>query len=127
MGHISLGPERTRTKRDALSLQVVKNGSCPAGTAELLTTWAAGCTVSCVGLLRTGPGMRVPAGPERLDSGTERRDIGRMVPVLLGAGAVIGVIVVIKALQSRGEHSPGPEEAPPPETIMDAGLPGGTG
>ena len=50
-----------------------------------------------------------------------------MVPVLLGAGAVIGVIVVIKALQGRGEHTPAPEQPPPPETIMDAGLPGGTG
>ena len=50
-----------------------------------------------------------------------------MVPVLIGAGLVIGVVVVAKALQSRGgEHAPGPSEPPPGETpISDAGVPGG--
>jgi len=67
------------------------------------------------------------AGPETVDSAIAQRDAWPMVPVLLGAGAVIGVIVVIKALQGRGEHTPAPEQPPPPETIMDAGLPGGTG
>jgi hypothetical protein len=51
-----------------------------------------------------------------------------MLPVLVGAGAVIGVIVVIKVLQGRGDSVPTPEDPPPPETtITDAGLPGGTG
>jgi hypothetical protein len=51
-----------------------------------------------------------------------------MLPVLLGAGAVIGVILVVKALQGRGDNVPAPEEPPPPETpISDAGVPGGTG
>ncbi len=49
-----------------------------------------------------------------------------MVPVLIGAGLVIGVVVVAKALQSRGEHAPGPPDPPPDETpISDAGVPGG--
>jgi hypothetical protein len=50
-----------------------------------------------------------------------------MVPVLIGAGLVIGVVVVAKALSSRGDdHAPGPPDPPPDETpISDAGVPGG--
>jgi hypothetical protein len=50
-----------------------------------------------------------------------------MGKVLLGAGAVVLVVYVIKALQGRSEHVPAPEQPPQPEMpITDAGVPGGT-
>ncbi|HZB48554.1 MAG TPA: hypothetical protein VE547_05625 [Mycobacteriales bacterium] len=49
-----------------------------------------------------------------------------MGPALLGAGLVIGVVLLARALSNRGEHAPAPEQPPPPEDhITDAGVPGG--
>ncbi len=49
-----------------------------------------------------------------------------MLPVVIGFGAVVGVILVVRALQKRGDSVPAPENPPPPETVIsDAGLPGG--
>ncbi len=46
-----------------------------------------------------------------------------MIPVILGAGAVLAVVYGIKYLQGRGEHSPEPPHPPPPETTLpDAGA-----
>jgi hypothetical protein len=75
-------------------------------------------------------------GPDRAEPGpigTFSRaptwwDAPDMVPVVLGAAVVVAVVVGIKALQSRSEPTPAPQDPPPPETdIADAGVPGGTG
>jgi hypothetical protein len=67
-----------------------------------------------------------PVRRQHLSARHGRCDHPGMVPVLLGAGLVIGVVVVVKALQSRGDHAPAPPDPPPDETpISDAGVPGG--